>query len=90
VLEALVRQPGGVRNFCYPYGGFDHRAVRCAQEGGYDTATTTVRGRVHSLDGDNMLTLPRILVSRTTTCMHLVLKCLTRYEDRRGSRVSGN
>ncbi len=90
VLEALVRQPGGVRNFCYPYGGFDHRAVRFAQEGGYDTATTAVRGRVHSLDGDNMLTLPRILVSRTTTCLHLVLKCLTRYEDRRGSqRVVG-
>jgi peptidoglycan/xylan/chitin deacetylase (PgdA/CDA1 family) len=87
LLEALVRQPGGVTNFCYPYGGLDEGAVRCAREAGYDTATTTVRGRVHGNDGD-LLTLPRVLVSRTTTCLHLLLKCLTRYEDRRGARVS--
>ena len=86
VLEALVQQPGGVRNFCYPYGGFDQGAVRCAQQGGYDTATTTVRGRVHSCGDGDLLTLPRVLVSRTTTCLHLLLKCLTRYEDRRGSQ----
>ena len=86
VLEALVQQPGGVRNFCYPYGGFDQGAVRCAQQGGYDTATTTVRGRVHSCGDGGLLTLPRVLVSRTTTCLHLLLKCLTRYEDRRGSQ----
>jgi hypothetical protein len=39
--------------------------------------------------GRDLMTLPRVLVSRTTSCMHLVLKCLTRYEDRRGARVSG-
>ena len=85
-LEALVRQPGGVRNFCYPYGGFDQGAIRCAREAGYDTATTTVRGRVHSQDGGDLLALPRVLVSRTTTCLHLLLKCVTRYEDRRGGQ----
>ena len=86
-LEALVRQPGGVRNFCYPYGGFDQGAVRCAREAGYDTATTTVRGRVHSRSDGDLLTLPRVLVSSNSTCLHLMLKCLTRYEDRRGARV---
>lgn len=85
-LEALVHQPGGVRNFCYPYGGFDKGAVQCAREAGYDTATTTVRGRVHRLSDGDLLTLPRVLVSHTTTCLHLLLKCITRYEDRRGSQ----
>ncbi len=89
VLDALVRQPGGVRNFCYPYGGFDKGAVQCVREAGYGTATTTIRGRVHRLSDSDLLTLPRVLVSRTTSCAHLALKCLTRYEDRRGARVSG-
>ena len=87
-LEALVQQPGGIRNFCYPYGSFDQGAIRCAGEAGYDTATTTVRGRVHGQAGLNPLTLPRVLVSRTTTCLHLLLKCLTGYEDRRGRRLA--
>ncbi len=89
VLEALVRQPGGVRNFCYPYGGFDQGAVSCAREAGYDTATTTVRGRVNSCSDGDLLTLPRVLISRTTTCIHLALKCFSRYEDRRGPGLSG-
>jgi hypothetical protein len=32
-----------------------------------------------------MWDLPRVLVSRTTTVLHLLLKCFTRYEDRRRS-----
>ncbi|MCX7233808.1 MAG: polysaccharide deacetylase family protein [Burkholderiales bacterium] len=80
--------PDGIRNFCYPYGSFDQGAIRCAGEAGYDTATTTVRGRVHGQAGLNPLTLPRVLVSRTTTCLHLLLKCLTGYEDRRGRRLA--
>jgi len=89
VLEGMIRQPGGVRHFCYPYGAFDPGSVRSAKEAGYDTATTTIRGRVDHGQGRDLMTLPRVLVSRTTSCMHLVLKCLTRYEDRRGARVSG-
>ena len=84
-LEAQLKQVGGVRHFCYPYGGFDDSAVNCAVQAGYETATTTVRGRVHSVQGRDLLTLPRVLVSRTTTCLHLLLKCLTRYEDRRST-----
>ena len=82
-LESLVRQPGGVRNFCYPYGALNAQSVACVQAAGYDTATTTVRGRVGAADRTQLLTLPRVLVSRSTTCAHLLLKCLTAYEDRR-------
>jgi peptidoglycan/xylan/chitin deacetylase (PgdA/CDA1 family) len=86
-LEALVTQVGGVRHFCYPYGGLNQYSLECVRETGYHTATTTVRGRVTVTDATNMLLLPRVLVSRTTTWMQLIVKCLTRYEDRRG--VSG-
>jgi hypothetical protein len=41
---------------------------------------------VHSQGCEDLLALPRVLVSRTTTCMHLLLKCVTRYEDRRGGQ----
>lgn len=82
-LESMVRQPGGVRSFCYPYGGLNQQSIDCVQDAQYDTATTTVRGRVLDADRTQLLILPRVLVSRTTTCAHLLLKCLTRYEDRR-------
>jgi hypothetical protein len=36
-------------------------------------------------DSLDLLTLPRVLVSRTTTWMHLLLKCFTRYEDKRAA-----
>ena len=81
-LEALVRQKAGVQHFCYPYGGLDITAVQNVKAAGYLTATTTVRGRAVQGQSDDLL-LPRVLVSRTTTWMQLLLKCLTRYEDRR-------
>jgi peptidoglycan/xylan/chitin deacetylase (PgdA/CDA1 family) len=84
-LELADMLGQSVAHFCYPYGGFDDSAVNCAVQAGYETATTTVRGRVHSAQGRDLLTLPRVLVSRTTTCLHLLLKCLTRYEDRRST-----
>ncbi|MES2399684.1 MAG: polysaccharide deacetylase family protein [Pseudomonadota bacterium] len=82
-LEALIRQKGGVQHFCYPYGGLNKTAVQNVRSAGYLTATTTVRGRAIPGQSDDLL-LPRVLVSRTTTWMQLLLKCLTRYEDRRG------
>jgi peptidoglycan/xylan/chitin deacetylase (PgdA/CDA1 family) len=81
-LEALVVQKGGVKHFCYPYGGLNKTAVKHVKAAGYLTATTTVRGRVIAGQSDNLL-LPRVLVSRTTTWMQLLLKCLSRYEDKR-------
>lgn len=82
-LEALVKQKDGVRHFCYPYGGLNTTAVQKVKAAGYLTATTTVRGRVIPGQSDDLL-LPRVLVSRTTTWMQLLVKCLTRYEDKRG------
>ena len=83
-LELLVKQVQGVRHFCYPYGGFYPVSVSCVRRAGYATATTTVRGRVCVAESGDMLLLPRVLVSRTTTWMQLLVKCLTAYEDRRG------
>ena len=86
VIEAMVPQAHGVRHFCYPYGLYDATSVDAVQGAGYVTATTTVRGRVVVEPSLQMplrpLELPRVLVSRSTTFLHLLLKCFTRYEDR--------
>jgi peptidoglycan/xylan/chitin deacetylase (PgdA/CDA1 family) len=86
VLEAMVKQAHGVRHFCYPYGMYDATSVGAVQDAAYATATTTARGRVAvsaSLHTPlRPLELPRVLVSRSTTFLHLLLKCFTRYEDR--------
>jgi peptidoglycan/xylan/chitin deacetylase (PgdA/CDA1 family) len=81
-LEALVQQKTGVQHFCYPYGGLNKTAVQHVRAAGYLTATTTVRGRAVQGQSDDLL-LPRVLVSRTTTWMQLLMKCLSRYEDKR-------
>ena len=88
-LEALIKQKDGVQHFCYPYGGLNTTAVQHVRAAGYLTATTTVRGRAVHGQSDELL-LPRVLVSRTTTWMQLLLKCLTRYEDKRGLRRAAN
>lgn len=88
-LEALVKQKGGVKHFCYPYGGLNKTAVRNVKTAGYLTATTTVRGRAIAGQSDDLL-LPRVLVSRTTTWMQLLLKCLSRYEDKRAVNHPGD
>lgn len=85
VLERVVTQAQGVRHFCYPYGCYDASSVVAVQGAGYVTATTTARGRVAvaaaGLTPLQTFELPRVLVSRTTTFLHLLLKCFTRYED---------
>lgn len=83
-LEQMVRQAGGVQHFCYPYGGLNATAVAAVKAAGYLTATTTARGRAVQGQSNDLL-LPRVLVSRTTTWMQLLLKCLSRYEDKRGT-----
>lgn len=82
-LEAILLLPEGVRHFCYPYGAHNPEAVKAVGASGYTTATTTQRGRVVASDSPDLLTLPRVLVSRTTTWVHLLLKCFTNYEDER-------
>ena len=88
-LVALVAQKGGVKHFCYPYGGLNKTAIQNVKAAGYLTATTTVRGRAVAGQSDDLL-LPRVLVSRTTTWMQLLLKCLSRYEDKRAVNHPGD
>lgn len=61
-LEALTGAP--CRHFCYPYGSYGPEHVGWVREAGYETATTTVRGRAHG--GGAMLELPRIGVFKGT------------------------
>ena len=84
LLEAVLRQQGGVQHFCYPYGRFDAASLDQTIQAAYASATTTQRGRVPVPVQDGAFTLPRVLVSRSTTWVHLLLKCFTDYEDRRG------
>ena len=58
-LEALLGHP--VLDFCYPAGQFNGRVVAAVQAAGYDTATTTAPGTVHSLA--DRLTWSRVRVS---------------------------
>ena len=81
-LETEIAQKDGIQHFCYPYGGLDKTAVQSVKAAGYLTATTTVRGRAVTGQSHELL-LPRVLVSRTTTWIQLLFKCLSRYEDKR-------
>lgn len=82
-LQTLLNKP--VNHFCYPYGKFDERHSTMAKQATYETATTTVRGRVHR--ATNLLTLPRIPVKRTTLLPVFWLKVATAYEDKKASAV---
>lgn len=83
LLDTVLRQTRGTRHFCYPYGAVNDECVRLAEHAGYATATTTQRGRVQDADRSQLLLLPRVLVSRSTSWMQLLVKCTTTYEDRR-------
>lgn len=71
-----------VRHFCYPYGRFSPSHMHFVREVGYQSATSTQRGRA-AIHGD-MFALPRVLVAQATWLPQFALKILTRYEDRRG------
>ena len=77
-LEAALDAP--VAHFCYPYGEYGPEHVALAQTAGFETVTTTQRGRVHQED---WMQLPRVPVLRSTTWPQLWLKTSTAYEDRR-------
>jgi peptidoglycan/xylan/chitin deacetylase (PgdA/CDA1 family) len=77
-LEGLLGTP--VRHFCYPYGEYAPEHVAMAREAGFDTVTTTHRGR--SAVKGNLLELPRVPVVRSTSLPVFWLKIATAYEDR--------
>ncbi len=76
-LEGLLGVP--VRHFCYPYGEYAPEHVAMAQQSGFQTVTTTRRGRC-ALQGD-LLELPRVPVVRSTSLPVFWLKVATGYED---------
>ena len=78
-LEAMTQTE--VRHFCYPYGDFTPEIALLAEQAGYQSATTTVRGRCHS--GEDMMQLPRVPVLRSTSLVTFALKFFTAYEDKR-------
>lgn len=80
-LEALTDSP--VRHFCYPYGDYSDDHVAIARSAGFESVTTTRRGRC--LTQEDMMQLPRVPVVRSTTWPLLWLKVATDYEDRRGT-----
>lgn len=79
-LEAATGS--AVTNFCYPYGQYTAEHVAMARQAGFDTVTTTVRGRVAR--GADLCQLPRVPILRSTTLPVFWLKLVTAYEDRHG------
>ena len=70
-----------VMHFCYPYGWFESRHIDMVRKAGYETATTTQRGRASP--GDDMYTLKRIKVARATSLPVFLAKIASSYEDTR-------
>lgn len=81
-LELETQLGVEVRHFCYPYGRFSPEHRQMAKHAGYNTATTTHRGRVHA--GDDPMALDRVMVAQATHPGLFALKVLTEYEHRRG------
>ncbi len=70
-----------VRHFCYPYGDYTPAHVMMAQAAGFESVTTTQRGRCR--EREDLMQLPRVPVVRATGWPLLWLKVATGYEDRR-------
>jgi peptidoglycan/xylan/chitin deacetylase (PgdA/CDA1 family) len=78
-LEALLGAT--VAHFCYPYGSHGPLQVSQVQTAGFETATTTERGRANA--ESKPFELPRVPVLRSTTLPVFLLKLLSSYEDRK-------
>lgn len=77
-LEGLLAAP--VQHFCYPFGEYAPQHVAMARQAGFNTVTTTQRGR--SSDRNDLAELPRVPVVRSTSLPVFWLKIATAYEDR--------
>ncbi|HYW58700.1 MAG TPA: polysaccharide deacetylase family protein [Polaromonas sp.] len=78
-LQGLLGAP--VQHFCYPYGEYAPEHVAMARQVGFQTVTTTRRGR-SAVQGD-LMELPRVPVVRSTSLPVFWLKVATGYEDRK-------
>jgi len=70
-----------IKSFCYPYGDFNQKVKEKVIEYGYTMATTTYRG--HASCSRDMFSLPRVLITHRTYSHLLLLKLLTKYEEKR-------
>ena len=61
--RALAQFNPHVLYVSYPFGGYDDKAVRAANDAGFHMAVTTVRGKVKP--GDNPFLLKRLYILRT-------------------------
>ena len=80
-LDLENRFNTGINHFCYPYGNFNENIVSMTQKAGYQSATTTKRGR--SKNSDNHLLLPRVKITHHTLPHLFLIKILSNYEDKR-------
>ncbi len=67
VLEKQLGQP--IKHFAYPYGKLHHASERefeCANDLGFNTATTTNIGNIFKENGKMLCSLPRININRVT------------------------
>jgi peptidoglycan/xylan/chitin deacetylase (PgdA/CDA1 family) len=80
-LTDILGEP--VDHFCYPYGLYEARHAAMAQDAGYQSASTTRRGKVQP-DAD-LFQLHRIPVVRSTYMPQFLLKLLTGYENGKGA-----
>ena len=76
-LAELLGEP--VAHFCYPYGIYEARHTAMAKSAGYQSATTTRRGKVQP--GADLFQLRRIPVVRSTYLPQFLLKLLSEYEN---------
>ena len=79
-LQAMTNTK--VAHFCYPYGEFSADHADMVRSAGYQSATTTFRGRCHHKT--DLFQLPRAPVPRSVTRLALWMKLATDYEDKRG------
>ncbi|BBN81770.1 polysaccharide deacetylase [Pseudoalteromonas sp. A25] len=73
-----------VSDFCYPYGGFNQANIEQVKAAGYETATTTIRGRAnYNATRSDLFTLPRVFIPYHTWPLRFYQKSFSAYEDKR-------
>lgn len=81
-LELADMLGQSVAHFCYPYGLYEARHAAMVQDAGYQSATTTRRGKIQT--ASDFFQLHRIPVVRSTYMPQFLLKLLTNYENGKG------
>jgi peptidoglycan/xylan/chitin deacetylase (PgdA/CDA1 family) len=69
-----------IDHFCYPYGSFSEKIISIVRNAGFETATSTIRGR--SSINDNLLALPRVKITHHTLPHLFLLKLFSSYEEK--------